>query len=559
MLALLAEDAVFPYDDIAVSSILGTSLDAVFTINHKGIIADVNPAATQMFGWSREEFLGANISLIVPSPLKEMHDGFLSDFCPERGVKHVLGRGDRLDGQRKDGSEFPVEVGISSFMKEGERHFTGFVRDMSERQQAEDRMRFLATHDMETELLNYRGWVAACVALASERARVIVFRLEEFRHLSLVYGQPWAEALLHEVASRLHGFLRANETAGRVREDSFAVMLPEDVLARAQALAEVLAKPFSQGSMRFSLTTTIGISQSAGSLDRLLRSAQWACDRARNGKGLVNEFTDELSRISLREVQIETRLHKAVATESLSLVLQPKIHLGSRRIAGAEALVRWFDAELGSVPPSEFIPIAERLGLVGRITDWMLRRSLEHVSRCTDPSVSVAVNFSALDFYQPNLLQQIDAALADAKADPARLVVELTESVIADDFQLIGERMRQIKALGAAISLDDFGTGYSSLGYLRQLPIDSLKIDISFVRDLPDNTDAIAIADAIISMAKALSLDTIAEGIENEGQAELLTTMGVDQCQGFLFSRPVSPDEFHRMVEAQQPAGSAIA
>jgi predicted signal transduction protein with EAL and GGDEF domain len=437
-------------------------------------------------------------------------------------------------------------------MYEGQRYFTGFVRDMSERQQAEDRMRFLATHDVETGLLNYRGWASSCSVPEGGRARVVVFRLEEFRHLSLLYGEAWSVNVLAEVASRLTALLQPGETAGRVREDTFAVLFPADFAARTDALADVLARPFTRGTMHFSLSTTIGISHGSGDLDRLLRTAQWVCDRAGNGRGRVNEFTDELQRTSRREYQIETRLQKAVAEEGLSLALQPKIRLADRRIAGAEALVRWSDAELGSVSPAEFIPIAERLGLIGKITDWMLRRSLEEISRCADPSISVAVNFSALDFHQPYLLQHIDAALSETRASPNRLVVELTESIVANDVRLVAERMRQIKALGAAISLDDFGTGYSSLGYLRQLPIDSLKIDISFVRDLPDNPDAIAIAHAIVSMAKALALDTIAEGIENEGQASLLRALGVDQCQGFLFSRPLSPLEFHRLVNGRQ-------
>ncbi|HEX8989183.1 MAG TPA: EAL domain-containing protein [Rhodocyclaceae bacterium] len=543
-----------------MSSILGTSLDAVFTITDGGIIVDVNPAATRMFGWCREELLGANISIIVPSPLKEQHDGFLRAFSPDRGVKHVLGRGDRLDGQRKDGSCFPVEVGISSFLQDGRRYFTGFVRDMSERQQAEDRMRYLATHDIETGLLNYRGWFAGCSVLKDAPARAAVFRLEEFRHLSLLYGEGWSSAVLGEVAARLEAFLRPGETAGRVREDTFAILFPVDVATRAAALADVLARPFTLGTMHFSLTATIGVSHGGGDPDRLLRAAQWACDRTGSRKGQINEFTDELHRTARREYQIETRLQKAVSEEALSFVLQPKVRLADRRIIGAEALVRWFDPELGDVPPSEFIPVAERLGWVGRITDWMLRRSLEEASRCADPAVSVAVNFSALDFHQPHLLRHIDEAIARSGASPRRLVVELTESVLANDVRLVGDRMRQIKSLGVSISLDDFGTGYSSLAYLRQLPIDSLKIDISFVRDLPDNPDAAAIANAIVSMAKALGLDTIAEGIENEGQARLLQALGVDQCQGYLSGRPMSPAEFHRLLDAQQivPLAAAV-
>lgn len=505
-----------------------------------------------MFGWTRKEFLGANISIIVPSPVKEKHDGFLQAFRPDRGVKHVLGRKQRLDGQRKDGTRFPVEVGISAFMQQGMRYFTGFVRDMSERQRSEDRMQHLATHDTVSGLLNYRGFAEKCGRPRDEQARVIVFRLEEYRRFSIIYGVQWSISTLQELAERVSHFLDASEIAARVREDTFAVMMPGNVAGRVAALAEVLSRPFAQGAMHFRLTATFGISQGLGKFDQLLRSAQWACDRASvSGKGGINEFTDELHRSSKRELQIETRLGDAVSNNQLSMVLQPKIRLTDLRITGAEALVRWTDPELGIVPPSEFIPIAERLGLVGGVTDWVLGQALAEVSRCVDPSISVAVNFSALDFYQPDLVHRIGVALALANVDSGRLIVELTESVAAQDVQLVNLRLREIKALGAGISLDDFGTGYSSLSYLRQFPIDSLKIDIAFVRDLPDSKDALAIATAIVSMAEALALSTIAEGIENERQAEQLKTLGVDLCQGFLYSRPIPPAEFHRLIQAQ--------
>lgn len=545
-------EAVFPYDGAAVASILGTSLDAAFTIDARGIIVDLNPAAVRMFGWSRDELLGANISIIVPSPLKEKHDGFLRAFDPGRGVKHVLGSGQRLDGQRKDGTCFPVEVGISSFVRAGQRYFTGFVRDMTERQRTEDRMRHLATHDGESGLLNYRGFFGSCAVPDGGEARVLVFRLEEFRRFGIIYGESWIEAVLHEVALRLEEFLQPGEIAARIGEDTFAVFVPADAAGRAEALAKALRKPFTHGTMRLPLTATLAISFHRGNLDRRLRSALWACDRAGGyGKGRIHEFTEDMHRSARRELKIESRLREVVGRGGLSLALQPKVRLADGRIAGAEALVRWTDPELGAIPPGEFIPMAERLGLVGCITDWVLRQSLAEISRCADASLSVAVNFSALDFFQPNLVHQIGKALSETAAAPGRLVVELTESVVAHDARQVDSRMREIKALGAAISLDDFGTGYSSLSYLRQFPIDSLKIDISFVRDLPENADAVAIATAIVAMAKALGLDTIAEGIETEAQARLLQGLGVDLCQGYFFSRPVSPREFHRLVEAQ--------
>lgn len=543
---------MFPYDGVAIASILGTSLDAVFTIDEHGSIVDVNTAAVNMFGWSKEEFFGANISIIVPSPIKERHDGFLKAFSPDRGVKHVLGSGQRLDGQRKDGSRFPVEVGISAFMQQGKRFFTGFVRDMSERQRTEDRMRYLALHDVKSGLLNHRGFAEKCARAIDGQARVIVFRLEEFRRFSIIYGEPWNISTLKELAERIGKFLDASEVAARVREDTFAIMMPKDVAGRVAALAGVLRPPFAQGQMHFPLTATFGISQNEGRFEQLLQSAQWACDRSSlSGKGGINAFTDELYRSSRRELEIETRLRDVVGNDQLSLVLQPKIRLGDQGIAGAEALVRWLDPDLGTVPPSEFVPIAERLGLVGGITDWVLRHALTEVARWGDRAVPVAVNFSALDFYQVDLVQRIRFALAESNVHPSALIVELTESVAAQDVQLFNSRLKEIKALGVGISLDDFGTGYSSLSYLRQFPIDSLKIDIAFVRDLPENKNALAIATAIVSMADALGLSTIAEGVENQQQAELLKSLGVDQCQGYLYSRPISPADFHRLIEIQ--------
>jgi len=544
---------MFDYDRTAVASILGTSLDAAFTIDDHGHIVDINTAAVRMFGWSAEELLGANISIIVPSPLKEMHDGFLEAFDPGRGVKHVLGSGQRLNGQCKDGSEFPVEVGISSFVQQGKRYFAGFVRDMTARQLAEDRMRFLATHDTDTGLLNYRGLFSKVQTVRQDGpARVIFFRLDEFQRLARTYGKQWGDTALQQLSSRLQEFMHPCEIAARVSEDAFAILSPEDAIKRAELLQQILKHPVIQGSMRIPLTTTIGISLPAGSLEERLNAAQWACYGAScSRRGRINEYTDETGRLARRRLQIETRLRNVLHEGGLSLALQPKVRLSDRRITGAEALIRWTDPELGPIAPTEFIPVAERLGLIGGITDWMLRHSLAEVSRCADKSISVAVNFCALDFLQPDLIQNMGGTLSELKADPARLVIELTESVVAHDAALVNSHMQQVKALGAALSLDDFGTGYSSLSYLRQFPIDSLKIDISFVRDMPGKPDAVAITTAIVSMAQALGLETIAEGVENAEQAELLRTLNVDLCQGNLFSKPVPPVEFHRLLEAQ--------
>ena len=543
---------MFDYDPEAIAAILGTSLDAVFTIDERGRIVDTNAAATRLFGWQREEFLGANISIIVPSPLKEQHDGFLRAFRPDRGVKHVLGRGPRLEGVRKDGSRFPVEVGISTFERQGRRFFTGFVRDMSERQRTEDRMRYLALHDAESGLLNHRGFSEHCAAAAEGERRVAVFRIEEFRRFSVAYGERWSIATLREIAARLQSTLSPHEAAGRVREDSFALWLGADAASRIETLAATLRQPYTLDTTCLLLTVTFGLSCCEGELDELLRTAQWACDRSgAAGRGGINAFTAGLQQSTMRELSIESRLRNAVRNNRLKLLLQPKCRLADRRIVGAEALVRWDDAQLGSVPPAEFIPLAERLGLVGEITDWVLQRSLAEIAGCPDPAISVAVNFSALDFYRPDFVARLQNALALAAAPSERLVIELTESAAVQDVPLVNGRLQALRRLGIGISLDDFGTGYTALAYLRQFCVDALKIDIAFVRDLPESQSAVSIAQAVVALARGLGLETIAEGVETEAQASMLTTLGVDVGQGFLFGRPLLPSEFHRRVRHQ--------
>ncbi|MCG2576856.1 EAL domain-containing protein [Dechloromonas sp. XY25] len=543
---------MFDYDSAAIAAILGTSLDAVFTIDAQGLIVDTNPAATRMFGWQREEFLGANISLIVPSPLKEKHDGFLRAFRPDRGVKHVLGSGQRLDGLRKDGSRFPVEVGISAFERDGQRYFTGFVRDMSERQHAEDRMRYLALHDAESGLLNYRGFAEQCAAAAGGERRMAVFRIEEFRRFSVAYGERWSIATVQEIAARLGTALAPHEIAGRVREDSFALWLGDDAGTRIETLAAVLREPYALDTTVFLLTVTFGLSAPGGDFASLLRTAQWACYRAgAAGRGGINAFAEGLQQSVVRELGIESRLREAVRDNLLTLVLQPKCRLADRRIVGAEALVRWSDPLLGAVPPAEFIPLAERLGLVGKITDWMLQRSLAEIAACPDPTISVAVNFSALDFYHPDLVVRLCDSLDKAAVPPDRLVVELTESAAVHDVPLVNGRLQALRALGVGISLDDFGTGHTALAYLRQFAVDSLKIDIAFVRDLPDSSPALGVTRTIVALARGLGLETIAEGVETEAQAATLRELGVDVGQGFLFGRPLPPAEFHRRVREQ--------
>jgi EAL domain-containing protein (putative c-di-GMP-specific phosphodiesterase class I) len=356
---------------------------------------------------------------------------------------------------------------------------------------------------------------------------------------------------------RLKGLLLKGERLGRVREDAFAVLSVQDAGCRAAHLQRQLHRPVARGVMHFPFTVTVGVSPARGSLSQRLADAQLACHQAgTQGQGRIHRFDEDMGQALARKRNLESRLRETLHGGGLSLVLQPKICLPDRKVVGAEALVRWHDAELGFVSPLEFIPLAEKLGLIGNITQWVLERSLQELARWPDRESSVAVNFSALDFLQESCIDTIQRAISAANVAPNRLVIELTESVLASNVELIKTRMRQIKDIGVTLSLDDFGTGYSSLSYLRQFPIDSLKIDASFVRDLPAQADAAAIACTIVALAKSLRLKTIAEGVEHEAQASFLSEREVDECQGYLFGKPMPPAEFIQLFQHAIAANS---
>ena len=552
---------MFPYDQTITAAILETSLDASFTIRQDGQIVDSNRSATRMFGWSKEELLGRNISAIVPEPIKTHHDTNLQNFNPHHGISHILGSGKLLLAERKDGSQFPVEVGISSFIIEGQRYFTGFVRDMTERQRHVDHLHHLASHHSETGLLNYHGLIETVGQLAWQPTDSCVhIQITGLHRIVAVQGPEAGRHILRTVAERLRQCISKTWEAqrapalARTGESAFALFTPHDALELATACEAAIKAPIPYAQMVLQVVARIGISEQSGDAVEGFRHAMSASERVTQGCGGILHFSASLADRLRQELNMESRLRGALKENAFRLVLQPKIDFRTEKVIGAEALIRWQDAELGLISPADFIPMAERTGQIRGITDWILQQSLTEIRRYSDDGLSVAVNFSSLDFQQPDLVDRVRTALANSRVDPGQLVIELTETVVADDPAATAGRMRELKSLGMTISLDDFGTGYSSLSYLRQFPIDTLKIDASFVRYTPDNPDANAIAGAISALAQALNMKTIAEGVETRAQADFLKSLAVDQCQGFLYSKPLTPENFHSFVTQQMNA-----
>ncbi|QEL55632.1 putative bifunctional diguanylate cyclase/phosphodiesterase [Chromobacterium paludis] len=424
-------------------------------------------------------------------------------------------------------------------------------------------LRYQATHDIQTDLPNL-DWLIEKTdqALAKgEKCSLIFLLVLGINEIGEQHGIAAALHALLIIAQRLQETMQDVGLAARIQGELFvAASAAPDPLALAERLRSALTQPLAWRGHVFHLEVSIGLARSEDvgkQAESLIQAGYIAAkdELLHNPRGGVRLFTQELGQKQERQYQIQARLPSAIQQGALSLALQAKVGARDGRVHGAEALVRWRDAQLGDISPAEFIPLAERNGTITDISLWVLRQALAEAAawQRAGLNLSVAVNLSAIDLQRPQLIDDVRAALAQAGGTPDILNVELTESAVAQDPQWAIEQLRALKRLGVGLSLDDFGTGYSSLSYLRRFPIDTLKIDQSFVADTPGDTDAGAIVRAIIALAKTLGMKTVAEGVETGEQALFLRKLGVDELQGYLFSRPLPPETFLSLAQGFQP------
>jgi predicted signal transduction protein with EAL and GGDEF domain/CheY-like chemotaxis protein len=461
----------------------------------------------------------------------------------------------------------------------------GVMQDITERKQAEDQIRRLANFDSLTGLPNRRffrdQFEAALEAARSGASGValLFIDIDRFKQINDTLGHQVGDQLLREVSRRLYHAVREGDvvsrpgvpepgaacSVARLGGDEFTILLPDvadaDTVAPvAQRLLEALRRPVQCGPHEVFVTASIGVAlypQHGSEVDTLVRKADIAMyavkEGGRNGWEL---FHDGMSAASADRWRIENALHRALERQELVLHYQPKVDVASGRIVGAEALMRWQrDGEL--VPPSEFIAAAEETGLIVPITEWAIGEVCRQVKAWSAAAVPVpvSINISSRHVQRANLVEPFQQALARSGVQPALIEIELTETVLMHNIDQALPLLRALKQLGVSISIDDFGTGYSSLAYLRRLPIDTLKIDRSFVRDLEDSDDNAAIVAAIIAMSHSLKRRVVAEGVETEGQMHWLAGQGCTVMQGWLFAKAMAPADFLRLLQAQAQPG----
>jgi diguanylate cyclase (GGDEF)-like protein/PAS domain S-box-containing protein len=448
---------------------------------------------------------------------------------------------------------------------------------IAEQQAAEARAERLALFDGLTGLPN-RHLLADRASQAIDIARrndeplaVLFLDLDHFKNVNDTLGHRVGDALLTQLAARLRGAVREQDTVARMGGDEFVLVLPLTDVAGAAHLATKLmalaSAPFQVDRQELTVTPSMGIAMfptDGDDFDTLCKCADAAMYRAKkDGRNAYRFFTSEMQAQSARALLLENGLRRALERRQLSLHYQPQLSLdpdGEARIVGAEALLRWQHPELGWVSPAEFIPVAEASGLILPIGEWVLREAVSQLRRWDDaglPGLSMAVNLSAVQFRHADLPELVERVLSELGVPAERLELELTEGAAMDDPAVAITVMNELHARGVRLSIDDFGTGYSSLSYLKKFRVGKLKIDQSFVRDLTEDSEDRAIVDAVIRMAAALGLQTLAEGVETEGQLAFLRRHGCQAVQGYLFSRPLPAEAFAEFVLARTAPISA--
>ena len=445
------------------------------------------------------------------------------------------------------------------------------IRYAIERKESDQHFAFLSHYDKLTGLANrelFRDRLHQAMSRAERAGKLVALLfldLDRFKSVNDTLGHLAGDELLVEVAARLKTCVRKSDTIARLGGDEFTVILegldaPVDAEIVCRKIIKSLEAPLLLRNHEIYVTTSIGVTffpTDDNDLNGLLRNADAAMYRAKEeGRNKFHLFTADLSARAVKRLGIESALRHAVERQEFHLCYQPKVSVHTGEILGAEALLRWENPQHGLVSPVDFIPVAEETGLIVQIGEWVLRRACADIRKWHAAGfdhVSVAVNLSARQFRHGELTDIVRRALKDSGIAPRQLELEITESLLMDDTEASQIALNELKALGTSIYLDDFGTGYSSLAYLKKFPIDGLKIDRSFIRDLPGDPDDEAITQAILALSQALRLNVVAEGVENEAQLDFLRRQGCEVVQGFLFSRPLLFDGFLEWLQRTSP------
>ncbi|MFJ8256322.1 EAL domain-containing protein [Peribacillus asahii] len=539
--------------------------EGVLYTDHRGKILSVNPAFEIVTGYLEEEVLGKNPNIL--------QSGYHQADFYQALWKDVHEKGywkGEIWNKRKNGEIFPEWLTISSVSNEYGRvtNYVAVFSDITDRKQKEKQIQKLSNYDALTGTTNRYILSQELLRLIETANKynqvlaVLFLDLDRFKVINETLGHNYGDLLLKKVASRIKGMLKSKDLIARFGGDEFVIVLPnikhaKEAVQISEDIIQALEQPFLLDHQEVYATTSIGISlypHDGDGVEVLIKNAEKAVHKAKeNGGSSFELFYEELQPFNKsRRIILENGLRKAIENDELMLYYQPQASLKTGHLTGVEALLRWYHSELGYISPGEFIPIAEETGLIIPISEWVINQACEevkqlHISGHTN--LKVGINISGVHFSQSDFLKRVSEIIQNTNINPYNVDLELTESMIMPNAKDSIDKLVKLKQMGLKLSIDDFGTGYSSLSYLHRFPIDTLKIDQSFIQNLMSVKGDAAIIKAIITMAKTLQLDIIAEGVEDKKQLDFLEQENCDIIQGFYLSKPIPFPELVQFLE----------
>jgi diguanylate cyclase (GGDEF)-like protein/PAS domain S-box-containing protein len=542
--------------------------DAVLTTDLMGNLTYLNRMAEAMTGWSRDDALGRPLAQVF-----HIIDGTTHQLAINPALHAIrencnVGLAANCVLVRRDGFESAIEDSAAPIHNR-DGQIAGAVivfHDVSESRAMALKMSHLAQHDILTGLPNrmlLTERLSRAIGLAQRHGKqvaLLFLDLDSFKNINDSLGHAVGDQLLQSVAERLLANVRATDTVCRQGGDEFVILLaeiedPQDAALIAEKLLAACVAAHLIGGQELHVTLSIGISvypDDGVDLDPVMQNADTAMYHAKaRGRNNFQFFTADMNTRAVSRLRIESSMRRALKCGEFVLHYQPQIDLASGALTGAEALIRWQDPELGLIPPGQFVPVAEECGLIVPIGRWVLREACRQVKAWLDSglrAVPVAVNISAVEFRHKNFLDGLVLSLEETGLESRYLELEMTESILMHDVEASASVLAALKVMGVELAVDDFGTGYSSLAYLKRFPIDTLKIDQSFVRDIATDVDDATIVSAVIGMGRSLDHRVIAEGVETYEQFSFLSTRQCPEGQGYLFSKPVPAADFARLL-----------
>ena len=548
--------------------VLQISSNAIIMADAAQNIILFNQGAEQVFDYEAVEVLGQPLTLLLPERFSDLHMKHLETLSEERNGPQLPPDRPGILGRRKNGEEFPAEVSVSKLERNGITFFTAIVRDISKRVEAEETIRSLAFYDQVTGLPNrtyFRNHLEKTLAESSENSQplaLLLIDLDRFKEVNDTFGHQHGDLLLKEVGRRLQSIVEVDGGVARLGGDEFALLLSNanegDARSVANQIMAVLRKPFKLEGFPIPLETSLGIAlfpDHGRDADILLQHADVAMYEAKRRGSDYLIYSSEKDKHTPRRLALMGALRNAIKNDELCLYYQPKIGFGPPTIPDVEALVRWRHPEEGMLDPEQFILPAEHTGLIRPLTEWVLREAVRQCDlwRKEGLEIGVAVNLSARSMHDAYLPGLVIDVLASYNVPPMFLELEVTESAIMTDAVHAQFILKKLREIGVRIAIDDFGVGYSSFSYLKNLTVDTIKIDKSFTKNMVNNRDDAAIVRSMIELGHNLGLSVIAEGVENQPTWDQLARFGCDMAQGFFMTPPLSATDCLRWLIEDAP------